>query len=85
MKFVIEIPLFMLWESARPHCLTADDWQSAFTALESELKREISEDGSTRVYEMLENCLARLVEDGHLRKMTDYEIEQDASCPFYES
>lgn len=85
MNFTVEIPLFMLWESARPSCLTSDNWEAAFTALQAELKREITEDGSTRVYQMLEGCLERLTEEGHLRKMTDREIQRDAPCPFYDS
>lgn len=80
----IQIPLFMLWESARPFCLTSDDWSAAYTSLQTELKREIAEDGSTRVYQMLDACMQKLTEGGFLRKMTDAEIATDSQCPFYE-
>lgn len=84
MPLTVELPLFMLWESARPSCLTSDNWSAAYAALATELKREISEDGTTQVYRMIESCMERLTESGHLRKMTNKEIQSDSACPFYD-
>ena len=82
-EITITIPAFMLWESARSHAMTSDDWSAAMKELERELRRETKEDGSTRVYEMIEACLERLAENDTVRSMTDAELSKDADCPLY--
>ena len=82
-ELVIPVHSFMLWEVARARALTCDDWDKAFAGLRNVLRLETEEQGSNRVYEMLDGCLERLRECGFLRNMTDMEIQVDAPCPLY--
>jgi len=81
--FVVKIEPFMLWESARSQAMTSDNWKAAMLELEQALRRETTDTGSNRVYEMIDGCLADLQEKGVVRPMTDREVDQDAECPLY--
>ena len=81
--FVVKIEPFMLWESARSQAMTSDNWQAAMLELEQALRRETTDTGSNRVYEMIDACLTDLQEKGVVRPMTDGEVDQDAECPLY--